>query len=105
LPLDPSLKPFFPDVALSKSQVRRKQRSRHPLPEPYSAEDVLFQDVRGFLGEEYVDQMLAREGEEEWEIPEGLKGRHAEVELRVGAFTVTGQSESLLVSQLKLMDV
>jgi tRNA (uracil-5-)-methyltransferase len=81
---------FFPQT-YTKSQLRRRQRSKHPLPEPYSSEDVLFRDVRDFLGPEWVDEFLEKGGEEEWVAPVGLP-RKTEVTLRVGGLTVNGES-------------
>jgi tRNA (uracil-5-)-methyltransferase len=80
---------FFPSETLTKAQLKRKKRSKHALPELYSSEDVMFRDVRDFLGAEWVDGYISRDGDEEYKPPEGL-GKHVEVELRVGAFTVSG---------------
>lgn len=63
---------------------------KHPIPEPYSTDDVLWRDVRDFLGTEWVDEVVNRETEEEWEVPSGLK-ENREQTLRVGAFTVAGE--------------
>jgi len=81
--------PFFSEKLRTKSQISRNRRTKRPLPEPYSTDDVLFRDVRDFLGTEYVDNMVDREGEEEWDVPEGLE-KFAIVTLRVGGFTVSG---------------
>lgn len=66
-----------------------KRKMRRTLPDEYSAGDVLFRDVRDFLGADYVDEVLARKDGTEWEAPEGLEA-YTEVTLRVGAFTVSG---------------
>lgn len=69
----------------------KRKRNRRPLPDPYSPADVLFHDVVDFLGPEYVKSVLERGDESEWSAPEGLE-RFSEVELRVGAMTVSGES-------------
>lgn len=63
---------------------------KHPEPEPYSADDVLWHDVRDFLGRDYVEEVIAKGTEEEWEVPSGLLVTK-EHTLRVGAFTVSGR--------------
>lgn len=79
----------------SNKQWKRTRRARHGRaepPEPYSAPDVLQRDIRDFLGQAYVDSLYEEGGEEAlWEAPVGLE-RGTELEVRVGAFTVSGQS-------------
>ncbi|WVR04868.1 hypothetical protein IAU60_001880 [Kwoniella sp. DSM 27419] len=87
---------FAPTAKASTSQPKGKKgrKQRRPLPEPYSPAEVMFHDVRDFLGHEHVDGVLARNSGEEWEAPEALKVFET-VELTVGAFTVSGESLSL----------
>jgi tRNA (uracil-5-)-methyltransferase len=74
-----------PDVPKGKKKNRRIKRT---LPELYSPADVTFRDVRDFLGAEYVDAVLARGDESEWNPP--ALELWSVVELKVGAFTVSG---------------
>jgi len=77
--------------ARTKAEIKKRKRMKHPIPEPYSTGEVLWLDVRSFLGEEWVDGVIAKEDEGEWEVPQELRdGR--EFTLRVGAFTVSGRS-------------
>ncbi|WVF69482.1 hypothetical protein IAT40_004259 [Kwoniella sp. CBS 6097] len=75
-----------------KSKKARKQR--RPLPDPYSGGDIMFHDVRDYLGKEYVEELIAGKTGAEWEAPEELK-LYEMVELKVDAFTVSGESLSL----------
>lgn len=68
----------------------KRKRNRRPLPDPYSPADVLWHDVVDFLGPEYVEQVLARGDDSEWDAPKGLE-RFSEVQLNVGAMTVSGE--------------
>lgn len=87
----------------SKSQQPKKQtkrdrrKGRKPLPEPFSPADVMWHDVRDFLGRDYVDEVLGKKDGGEWEAPNEL-GSFAVVELSAGAFTVSGESLSLFQS-------
>ncbi|KIR80291.1 tRNA (uracil-5-)-methyltransferase [Cryptococcus gattii E566] len=87
----------------SKSQQPKKQtkrdrrKGRKPLPEPFSPADVMWHDVRDFLGRDYVDEVLGKKDGSEWEAPNEL-GSFAVVELSAGAFTVSGESLSLFQS-------
>jgi len=74
-----------PEVQKGKKKNRRIKRT---LPELYSPADVTFRDVRDFLGAEYVDAVLARGDESEWNPP--ALELWSVVELKVGAFTVSG---------------
>ena len=76
-----------PEVPKGKKKNRRIKRT---LPELYSPADVTFRDVRDFLGPEYVDAVLAKGDESEWQPP-ALELWNV-VELKVGAFTVSGAS-------------
>lgn len=68
-----------------------KQKKRKLIvPDPYSAGDVLWHDIQDFLGKEYVNKVLERKDKSEWDAPEDLEIQSI-VELRVGAFTVSGQ--------------
>lgn len=66
-----------------------KRKMRRVLPDEYSAGDVLFRDVCDFLGPEYVDGLIAKKSQAEWDAPEGLE-QYSEVTVRVGTFTVSG---------------
>lgn len=81
---------------------RKKRRQRFNLPEPYSPADVLSRDVTDFLGEEYVREVVSKgeKGQEAWSAPEDLVPQTV-VTLRVGAFTVSGQSRAH-VSRIRL---
>jgi len=72
-----------------KQGKKKNRKPRRNLPEAYSPADVTFRDVRDFLGEEYVDGVLAKGDESEWHAPEGLE-LWSMIELEVGAFTVSG---------------
>ncbi|KAL1407007.1 tRNA(m5U54)methyltransferase [Vanrija albida] len=72
----------------------KRKRNRRILPDPYSPGDILYHDVVDFLGKEYTDAVLAKGDDSEWDAPEGLE-RFAEIELTVGAMTVSGESLSL----------
>ncbi|OCF33753.1 tRNA (uracil-5-)-methyltransferase [Kwoniella heveanensis BCC8398] len=81
-----------------KSKKSRKQR--RPLPDPYSSGDVMFHDVRDYLGKDYVDELIGGKSGAEWEAPEELK-LYEIVELKVDAFTVSGESLSLAPGEKK----
>ncbi|ORY30242.1 S-adenosyl-L-methionine-dependent methyltransferase [Naematelia encephala] len=72
----------------------KKIKLRRTIPEAYSPADVLWRDVQDFLGKEYTEKVLASERDEEWTPPDGLELQTI-LELRVGAFTVSGESLSL----------
>jgi len=69
---------------------KKNRRIKRTLPELYSPADVTFRDVRDFLGAEYVDAVLAKGDESEWNPP--ALELWSVVELKVGAFTVSGTS-------------
>jgi hypothetical protein len=77
--------------ARTKAEIKKRKRMKHPIPEPYSTGEVLWLDVRSFLGEEWVDGVIAKGDEGEWEVPQELRDGQ-ELTLRVGAFTVSGGS-------------
>ncbi|WWC68240.1 uncharacterized protein I206_102163 [Kwoniella pini CBS 10737] len=77
-----------------KVKGKKNRKQKRNLPEKYSAQDVLFHDVRDFLGTNYVDELISKKEGLEWEAPEELK-LYEEVTLTVGAFTVSGESLSL----------
>jgi tRNA (uracil-5-)-methyltransferase len=72
-----------------KQGKKKNRRIKRNLPEAYSPADVTYRDVRDFLGAEYVDGVLAKGDESEWTAPAGLE-LWSIVELKVGAFTVSG---------------
>ncbi|GFZ51651.1 hypothetical protein JCM24511_09419 [Saitozyma sp. JCM 24511] len=76
----------------NSKQKARKRKQKRPVPEVYSPADVLFHDIKDFLGKEFVEDILAK-GDQAWEAPEDLHTQSV-VELRVGAFTVSGESIS-----------
>ena len=78
----------------SKPAVGRKRKPRRDLPDPYSAGEVLWHDIQDFLGREYVAGLLDKKDGAEWAAPEELEIMGV-IELRVGAFTVSGESLSL----------
>jgi len=76
-----------PGPAVPKGK-KKNRRIKRTLPELYSPADVTFRDVRDFLGPEYVDAVLAKGDESEWQPP--ALELWSVVELKVGAFTVSG---------------
>jgi tRNA (uracil-5-)-methyltransferase len=74
----------------TKAQIKKRRSAKQPEPEPYSTDDVLWHDVRDFLGKEWVDELLAKNEDREWDTPSGLRVQR-EHTLRVGAFTVSGE--------------
>jgi tRNA (uracil-5-)-methyltransferase len=79
-----------PAPAPGPKQGRKKNRRvKRNLPEAYSPADVTYRDVRDFLGAEYVDEVLAKGDESEWTAPTSLE-LWSIIELKVGAFTVSG---------------
>jgi len=74
----------------TKAMIKKSQRMAHASPERYSTNEVLWLDVRDFLGPAWVDEQLAFEDGRQWDAPESLKVGD-EVTLRVGAFTVAGE--------------
>ncbi|WVQ77596.1 hypothetical protein IAR50_007284 [Cryptococcus sp. DSM 104548] len=79
-----------------KSQSR-KERRRWPLPEAFSPGDVLWHDIKEFLGEEYVQGVIDKGEHGEWDAPEEL-GPWEVVEVRAGGWTRGGESISLYTS-------
>ena len=89
----------------SKAEVRKRKRStKRPLPEPYSAEDVLAHDIKDLLGEQYVKEVLEKEDESGWTPPAALKRGEA-ITLRVSAFTVSGELLEALSELMRLRRV
>jgi tRNA (uracil-5-)-methyltransferase len=82
---------------VNSKQKARKRKQKRPVPEVYSPADVLFHDIKDFLGKEYVEDILAQ-GDPAWEAPEDLHTQSV-VELRVGAFTVSGMFRLLSPTQ------
>ncbi|WWC86591.1 uncharacterized protein L201_001468 [Kwoniella dendrophila CBS 6074] len=78
-------------------KTKKNRKFKRVLPDKYSAGDVLFQDIRDFLGQEYVDNLINEKNGLEWEFPEELK-LFEEIVLDVSAFTVSGESISLYTS-------
>lgn len=70
----------------------KRKRNRRYLPDPYSHGDILFRDITDFLGQEYVDVVLAKGDEGEWAAPEDLELQQV-VELRAGTLGVNGESQ------------
>ena len=92
---------FVPVASSSKApfeskRKEKKRKQRRPLPDPYSSQDVMFHDVRDYLGQEYVDELLARKDDSEWHSPAGLELQKI-LEVRVGSFTVSGMSTLILL--------
>lgn len=90
---------FFTEPSKSQQQPKKqtkrdRRKGRKPLPEPFSPADVMWHDVRDFLGRDYVDEVLGKKDGSEWEAPNEL-GSFAVVELTAGAFTVSGGVISL----------
>ncbi|ODN85067.1 hypothetical protein L202_00895 [Cryptococcus amylolentus CBS 6039] len=79
-----------------KAQTK-KERRRRPLPEAFSPADVLWHDIKDFLGEDYVQGVIGRGEHEEWDAPEEL-GPWEIVEVRAGGWTRGGESLSLYTS-------
>lgn len=73
-----------------KQGKKKGRKTKRYLPEPYSPAEVMYHDVRDFLGAEYVDGVLKRKDESEWAFPEVLQPWSL-VELTAGAFTVSGK--------------
>lgn len=82
----------------NSKQKARKRKQKRPVPEVYSPADVLFHDIKDFLGKEFVEDILAK-GDQAWEAPEDLHTQSV-VELRVGAFTVSGMSRLFSSTQV-----
>jgi tRNA (uracil-5-)-methyltransferase len=78
----------------SKGTTRKQKKAkRPPMPEACSPDDVLHHDIRDFLGPELVDAALAAQDSREWDVPASIIQGEI-MELRVGAFTVAGDSLS-----------
>ncbi|RXK35210.1 tRNA (uracil-5-)-methyltransferase [Tremella mesenterica] len=92
--LESSIIPVGTSSKTIQFQQQKKKKRRRPLPEPYSPADVLFRDICDFLGPDYCQVILESRSEEEWVPPSGLEIQRI-LELRVGAFTVSGESLSL----------
>jgi tRNA (uracil-5-)-methyltransferase len=78
-----------------KQGKKKNRRIKRNLPEAYSPADVTYRDVRDFLGAEYVDEVLSKADESEWTAPTSLE-LWSIIELKVGAFTVSGMLSLLL---------
>ena len=70
---------------------RIKRKKKYPPPEPCSAEDVLWRDVRDLIGKDVADGIIA-EGRE-WESP-FERGEEVEVEVSVVSSTGTPPSRT-----------
>jgi tRNA (uracil-5-)-methyltransferase len=70
----------------TRKQQKKQKRQHNLLPEPCSAEDVLWRDVISVLGQSEVD--LALEEGSEWDAPFESK---TEVELEVSALSSSGE--------------
>ncbi|KAI6110154.1 hypothetical protein EDD16DRAFT_1435305, partial [Pisolithus croceorrhizus] len=64
---------------------KEKKRRKHALPEPCSAEDVLWRDIISLLGSEIIGQRTAQGME--WESPFGFR---EELEVVVSALSSNG---------------
>ncbi|OCF54069.1 tRNA (uracil-5-)-methyltransferase [Kwoniella mangroviensis CBS 10435] len=82
-----------PQPVQVQGKKKKNRKIKRTLPEKYSSADVIFHDVRDFLGQKVVDEILDKNDGSEWEAPEGLD-LYKEVVLDVGAFTVSGESIS-----------
>ena len=94
----PSRKQLPAEAVAGPSKPRateRKRKIRRLLPDPYSAQDVMWHDVRDFLGHDYVYEAIAKGVE--WDPPIALFDT---LEVRVGVFTVSGTSR--ILSDIKL---
>lgn len=67
----------------------KRRRNYRKLPDAYSPADVTYRDVVDALGEEYVNNVLARGDESEWDAPEGLELQEV-YELTPVSMTVSG---------------
>ncbi|ORX35884.1 S-adenosyl-L-methionine-dependent methyltransferase [Kockovaella imperatae] len=78
----------------TKAEVRKRKKSqKRPVPERYSAEDVLEHDIKDLLGRDYVESLFAKGDESEWTPPGSLNtGSHT---VRVSTFTVSGDGLAL----------
>ncbi|THH27959.1 hypothetical protein EUX98_g6227 [Antrodiella citrinella] len=76
--------------AKSAKKSNKKKKQKVPLIEPYSNEDVIFQDVKALLGEEAV--LKAQEAGSELKAPFEFK---QELELVVSALSSNGESLSI----------
>ncbi|WRT64484.1 uncharacterized protein IL334_001416 [Kwoniella shivajii] len=81
-------------------KAKKNRKQKRFLPEKYSPADVIYQDVRDFLGPANVDEILSKSDASEWEAPGELK-LYEQVELTVGAFTVSGESLALAPGEKK----
>lgn len=68
----------------------KRRRNYRKLPEPYSPAEVTYRDVVDALGQEYVDGVLVRGDESEWDVPEGLELQEVVEVVPVG-MTVSGE--------------
>ncbi len=90
----PALAPLDAPVKALFVPSKKKRKQKHSSPEPYSPADVLWHDVRDFLGHDDVEDRQRRG--DEWDSPESLV-RGEEITIRVGSFTVSGELNSRLV--------
>ena len=72
----------------SKRQ-KRKQKQKHHVPEPGTAEDVIFREVEELLGKHVVDAAVAVE--EEWRAPFEMR---EEAEVVVACMSSSGRSRT-----------
>lgn len=97
-------KAMFAPQRTKAEEKRRKRKEKHPLPTPYSNEDILWHDVRDFLGPEYVDGLIAEDADAAWKAPEGLE-HGKEFTIRAGAFTVSGMFAELTGANERRLDI
>lgn len=76
-----------------KTKSRKHKNKKPPMPDPCSPDDVLYNDIRDFLGPERVDAAYTALDGREWNVPENIVQGEI-IELTVGAFTVSGDSLS-----------
>ena len=75
-----------------KGTRKKQKKQKQQLPEPCSAEDVLWRDVISVLGQSEVD--LAVEEGSEWDAPFESK---TEVELEVSALSSSGEQKYIFL--------
>lgn len=100
-PVNAMLPPTTNKAGPSRAQIKnkkpstgRKRKQRRDLPDPYSAGEVLWYDIQDFLGRDHVQEILTKKDGAEWSAPEELE-LWSTMEIRAGAFTVSGESLSL----------
>lgn len=78
-------------VTRGQEPAKKKKKIRRRLPDPYSNADVLWRDVRDFLGADVADGIIEKGNE--WETPFQPRGEE-ELEVEVSALSSTGTPNS-----------